>query len=483
MSPNPEHHLTLELQDVVQGRPPRSQFYLNQPDLVGSLGGQGSQNWPVMGAAVSYCLDLPGLREKWLAFFAKSMEGLFMGTECWSSTYGLWGHALPVAAVHTHAVAEGQADVAAGALGWLRVFWGVYRECTAPDGTILTVGLRSSPWHDPVQCSTWLAWVRAMALGEDQSRWQALGRTVGLGMRQSFITPTATAVKASLAAAMSLGSPPEPFPAFACLTPMHVLRGDGFLAVWLDQNVNSNTPPLAAAAWVNGTVTYLPGPFSQVKKIRGQLDKITVTQSAAGLDYTSSLYPAGQISLPAGGVETVYGDGNADTGSIPVTPVTPVTPITPVTPVTPITPVTPPVVSEPVIAPPIVPVVPPVIAPIAPIAPIVPADPIVPPVIDPIVPPPEPITPVPPVIPPVDLGRVADLIAGLLLPHRQADEQRSLVAELRAGTTRPLNEIADEVAAFGVGLGQPQAVPWQEAIRMLRGGSAPDTAPSGSPAA
>jgi len=423
---NPEQHLVLELEDVAQGRPPRSDSYLQVPDLVASLGGQGSQNWPVLGAAVSYCLDSPGFREKWLAFFAKSQGGLFMGTECWSTTYGLWGHALPVAAVHTHAVAKGHTDVADGALTWLRIFWGVYRECTAPDGTILTVGMRSSPWHDPVQGSTWLAWVRAMALGEDESRWEAIGRTVGLGMGQSFIPPTATAVKASLAAALSSGSTPGPIPAFTCLTPMHVLSGEGFLAVWVDQNVNGNTPPLAAAAWVNGTVTYLPGPFSQVAKIREQLDKISVTRSATGLDYTSSLYPAGQISLPAGGTETVYGDGNADTGSVT------------------------PVVSEPVVSPPVVPV-----------EPVVPVVPVVPPPIEP----PAPVTP-------VDLGRVADLIAGLQLPHFQVDEQRSLIAELRAGTTRPLNVIADEVAAFGIGPGQPQAVPWQEAIRMLRGESA-----------
>jgi hypothetical protein len=177
MAENPEQHLVLELQDVVQGRPPRSTVYLDQPDLVASLGGDSSQNWPVLAAAIRYSLDETGFREKWLAFFAKSMGGLFMGSECWSTTYGLWGHALPVAAVHTHAVAKGQTDVADGALAWLRVFWGVYRDCTAPDGTILTVGLRSSPWHTPVQCSTWLAWVRAMALGEDLGPWEALGRT------------------------------------------------------------------------------------------------------------------------------------------------------------------------------------------------------------------------------------------------------------------------------------------------------------------
>jgi hypothetical protein len=267
--PNPEQHLVLELEDVAEGRKPRSDFYLQVPDLVTSLGGQGSQNWPVLGAAVSYCLDSPGFSEKWLAFFAASLaasQGLFMGSECWSTTYGLWGHALPIAVVHTHATGKRDADVATGALDWLRIFWGVYRECTAPDGTILTVGMRSSPWHDPAQASTWLSWVRAMALGEDQSRWLAAGHTLGLGMGQSFIPPTASTVKATLAAAMA----PGPIPAFSCLAPMHVLSGDGFLAVWVDHNVNGNTPPLAAAAWVNGTITYLPGLFSQVQRVRGR---------------------------------------------------------------------------------------------------------------------------------------------------------------------------------------------------------------------
>lgn len=404
---NPEQHLVLELEDVAEGHKPRSDSYLHVPDLVASLGGQGSQNWPVMGAAVSYCLDSPGFSEKWLAFFAKS-KGLFMGTECWSTTYGLWGHALGVAVVHAHAIEKGDTDVATGALDWLRIFWGVYRECTALDGTILTVGMRSSPWHDPAQCSTWLAWVRAMVLGEDQSRWQAEGRQLGLGMGQSFIPPTATAVKATLAKAMA----PGPIPAFSCLTPMHVLSGDGFLAVWVDHNVNSNTPPLAAAAWVNGTITYLPGPFSQVDKKREQLDKISVTRSAAGLGYTSSLYGTASIPLPAGGVEAVYGAGEASTGVV--------------------TPLPSPVVSQPVVS--------------------------------------EPTSPVTPEA--VDLGRIADLIASLQVPKRQVGDQRRLVAELRAGPSRPLNEIADEVAAFGIGEGQPQAVPWQTAIKMLREGGA-----------
>jgi hypothetical protein len=130
------------------------------------------------------------------------------------------------------------------------------------------------------------------------------------------------------------------------------------------------------------------------------------------LDYTSSIYPAGQIPLPAGGVETVYGDGNVSTGGVT------------------------PVVSQPVIS-------------------------------QPAVPQPAPVTPGA-----VDLGRVADLVAGLEVPLRQVGDQRSIVAELRAGPSRPLSEIADEIAALGIGPGQPQAVPWQAAIRMLRGESA-----------
>jgi hypothetical protein len=418
MSENPEHHLTLELQDVAEGRPPRTDFYLHQPDLVASLGKDGSQNWPVMATAVLYWLNPDQFREKWVEFFAKSQGGLFMGSECWSSTYGLWGHALGVAAVHTRAVAKGHSDVADGALTWLRIFWGVYRECTAPDGTILTVGMRSSPWHDPAQCSTWLSWTRAMALGEDESRWLAAGRPLGLGMGQSFIPPLARAVKNSLAAAMA----PGPIPVFTCKTPIHVLRGDGFLAVWVDQNVNGNTPPLAAAAWVNGTVTYLPGPFSEIDKERGEFDHISVTRLAEGLVYKSSIYGAGNIPLPAGGVETVHGDGGASTGGV--------------------TPRLEPVTSEPVTPQPVAP--------------------------QPITS--EPVTPVPP--PAVDLAHVANLVAGLQVRPAEVAEQQRLVAELRAGTTRPLSEIADEVAALGIGPGQPQAVPWKEAISLLRGESA-----------
>jgi hypothetical protein len=185
--------------------------------------------------------------------------------------------------------------------------------------------------------------------------------------------------------------------------------------VWLDDNVNGNTPPLAAAAWVDGTVTYLPGPFSEVKKIRQVLDKISVARSADGLDYTSSLYGTGRIPLPAGGVETIYGNGGATAPKEDVTSVAK------------------PVAPQPVT--------------------------------------PDPVAPEPPP-PAVDLARVADLVAGLQVRQVERAEQQRLVAELRAGTTRPLSEIADEVAALGIGPGQPQAVQWREAISLLRGASA-----------
>ncbi len=301
MTQNAEQFLANELQDAAEGRRPRSGEYLRTPPVVSSLGGQGSQNWPIMGASIAYSQGGKGKRDELLDYFAKSRT-CFMGTEFGLGTYCLWGFALPGALVHKAARANGHTDVEAAALEWQRVFWGIVRESTAPDGTILTVGMRASPWHDPNQIATWLGWTRAMALSEDEGRWRAASKPLGLGMEQSFIPPTARALRASLAAGMAPGEIPD----FGSMAPLHVLSGDGFRAVWLDRNVNGNTPPLAAAAWVNGAVTYLP---SGVDRVRQKFDEISVTRDAAGLHYSSSLYGTGTIELPSGGTEVVYGAG------------------------------------------------------------------------------------------------------------------------------------------------------------------------------
>jgi hypothetical protein len=384
--PNPEQRLVAELLAVCQKRKPETREYRRHAGhLVGNVGTQGSQNWPPLGAAVAYLLDEPGMREEWTKFFPVA-KACFMGSEFGFGTYCVWGHMCPVAVVHAHAVARGHEDVAAGALEWLRIFWGLVRVCTAPDDQVMTVGLRGSPWHDPMQISTWISWVRAFALGEDLGRWNSRGRQLGLGIGRSEIPVFAAFARESIASALS----PGPLPEFSCLSPLHVLHADWGLAVWLDENHNSNTPPIAVATWIDGTIEFAP---DTKKKIRRN-DRISVRLEGETLVFESSLYPAQRIALPSAGVETVYGAGE---------------------------------VSEP-----------------------------------------EPVDPVDPT-PSTDLGAIADLVVGLRVPNRKAALQRSLVAELRSGTHRPLNEIAADVEQLGIGPAQPQTKAWRTAIALLRG--------------
>lgn len=303
---NSEQRLVLEVQASVQGLPLPSRQYLSVPDLVAGLTNQGSGNWGPMGWSVKYRQGDPAAGPKWAEFFT-ACRTAFMGDEELSTTYGLWGHLLPIASVHGWAEHLGDAALAAAALEWLRFFFGVYELCRAPDGTILTVGMRSSPWHAPEQASTWLGWVRALARGEDLGFWEALGKKWGLGMGQSFIPPTARAVLPSLAAAAWSA---EPLPAFGLMTPLHVMRGDGWLAIWLEQNVNGNTPPLMGALWRDGAVSYLPDVRADsMRRIRQDFDHASCQLTGGVLSYVSSLYGAQSLPLPGGGQEIVLGVG------------------------------------------------------------------------------------------------------------------------------------------------------------------------------
>lgn len=306
MVQNPEQPLVLELKASVEGKPLPSEVYKTAPDLVAGLMGGGSGNWGPLGWAVAYRQNPRGIRERWLAFFAASRK-LFMGDELLSTTYGLWGHLLPVAAVHEKASREQDEGLATAAFDWLRFYFGAYELCRVPDGTILTVGMRSSPWHAPEQAATWLGWVRALARGEDLGRWEAAGHKWGLGMKQSFIPPTARAVLSSLAAASTAAG----LPPFGTMTPLHVLDADsGQRAVWLEANGNGNTPPLMGAVWRDGHVGFLPDVHGDnMTRIRQQFDHATCRRDAeaGALVYDSNLFGHQVLPLPAGGFETVIG--------------------------------------------------------------------------------------------------------------------------------------------------------------------------------
>jgi hypothetical protein len=83
---------------------------------------------------------------------------------------------------------------------------------------------------------------------------------------------------------------------------------------------------------------------------------------------------------------------------------------------------------------------------------------------------PEP-SPDPPIDAPdrAELTSIADGIAALQLSRAERLLQAEIVAELNAGLpTCSLAQLADQVAAFGIGAGQSQAAVWQELIARLR---------------
>lgn len=307
---NPEQTLILELVAAVQGKKVQTEVYKNVPAVAESLGGQGSQNWPVMGASVRYMTDPASARDSLLAYYEKSKKN-FMGSELFSTEYGLWGHCLPNFAILSHAVSIGDKEIANAAREWLRFYWGVYAACTTSSGEIITVGWRGAPWHDPQQFMTWLAWVRDFSFGGG-ARWEVQGKTLGLGMQQSSTRAIAVALEPTILEVIKsvMDSPPEL--SYATATPIHIVRGaqSPWMAVYLEGNGNGNTPPLMAGVYDGHGFTYMP---QNVARQRQVFDHATVELSPNGniLTYTSSLYGSGTISVPQNIAHVVIGAGSS----------------------------------------------------------------------------------------------------------------------------------------------------------------------------
>lgn len=406
---NPEQDLLQELQAAACGRPLPSEVWRQfEGQVVDALGKQGSQNWPLMAAAICYVqtgANSPVL----LAFFKKS-ETMFMGTELLSPTYGVWGHLLPVAVIHAHAVRVGDAKTAAAALDWLRFFWTLVRACTAPDGSILSIGWRASPWQDAERDSTWLAWVRDFAMGRGTFRWDAAGHRLGLGIGQSPVTAICLAIQLSLVSGLA-----DVGPAFRTLTPLHRLAGDGWLAVYLEANGNGNTPPRMAGLWEpiqGGRVSYLPA--GDLTRKRQEFDHGAVTHDGATMTFNSSIYGTSCFGLPSLAFsETVYGTGEQP-AAVPWEQLQPA-----------------PSAPEPSFT----------------------------------APPPEGEAP--------DFAALAAVVAALQVPHAQVALRDHLAEQIGdAPPPEARASLADALTGLGIGEGQSQAVGWHQVIDALRGSAA-----------
>ena len=281
-------------------------------DLAGSLTSGGSANWPPLGWAVRYRGGEAASREQWLRFFTASRK-TFMGSEMFSLIYW-WGHVLPVAAVAEHAASSGVSDseVAAAANEWLRYYYGVMELARDPQsGVILMVGMRSGG-HLPETATTWLGWLRALARGEDLSRWEADGRRLNLGMKKSSKYRTAKALQGALAKA---AASTEPLPGYGLLSPVHIYQTDEGLAVWCEKNVNGNTTPLMGAVSIFGkSLDYLPKDGG--KRIRQKFEQVTCAPAGNQLVYDSNFQGRQVLPLPGGPVRREITLGMADGGPV-----------------------------------------------------------------------------------------------------------------------------------------------------------------------
>jgi len=70
--------------------------------------------------------------------------------------------------------------------------------------------------------------------------------------------------------------------------------------------------------------------------------------------------------------------------------------------------------------------------------------------------------------PPQALAALADRVARLELARKERAKQAAIVAELQRPLTRPLAAIADDVASFGIGPGQPQKAEQNAIVAALR---------------
>jgi hypothetical protein len=325
--PGPEQDLDLEMQDVIAGRPPRTETYKGFRVVPGQLTGQGSANWPIDSDAINYSANgnALGARDRLLAFLLAE-RGRWMGNEEDSTIYGGM-HLRAWAQIHAAATLGGDGELAAAVLD-VGAVWFLLRllgEC--PDAQILHVGFRSGG-HDP---RSGVAWDRAtLALARHDSA--AIKAAIAAGKKSGAaiaISPQWAAFKMLQPPLTAMLAQAEPWlsslPAGVGLAqPIHfltwressgaVLAQLAFLQGHDGVNGNGNTPPLMAALWQAGALSYLPAAGG--KHFRQQLDVVEMTLTPGLLTYQSNKQGTQTLALPAGEPEhLVIGERASTSGS------------------------------------------------------------------------------------------------------------------------------------------------------------------------
>jgi hypothetical protein len=266
---------------------------------------------------------------------------------------------------------------------------------------------------------------------------------------------------------LGVDQPPPEQPQWKTSTPVHIFVGDdGDVATILEQDTDANTPPALGGTSVGGERYAPPLPW---KHIREKGDGARMTFSADGLrsTYTTAgpyhFYLDTTLELPA------YPRMHHVLGGSSVRELGPGSAAPP-----------PPAVEPPLhkaVDPPSPPPPPPVGPTVRPVDPLPPppSPPGGPPVVRPVEPVPPPLPDSRPFLAASDLAWLATAVGGLQLARSQRPLQGAIVRQLRESSImdrQTATALAGQVASFGIGPGQQQAGPWQQAISRLRTGSA-----------
>jgi hypothetical protein len=338
-----EQFLSWDLVDALDGKPPRDSVWQGPNGLAALESGQGSINMPLLrlgiklraGNAAEQAEAIAGWKEVF-AFFQKQ----WMGSELGSRIYGVW-HMLAVASAldwaQKNPKAPDAADLGALATGWLLYWWCLLKLVEAPDGRLLLVGMRSGG-HEPN--AGVLEWTWALATDGPIDHWEAVAKSLNLGLRQQWIYSAALALKETLrssAAPIRAGQDPLTLiPHYGLIEPYHILKTEGGMAVWIQHNQNGNTTPVAGAVWTPTSLDWLPKDGGN--RIRQKFETIDCRPEGGKLVYDSNFQGHQELDLPPG---KVLADITLPLGTPAVVPVQPDGP----TPIPPTPTPTPPIVS------------------------------------------------------------------------------------------------------------------------------------------
>lgn len=262
----------------------------------------GSENWPMMALAAKMLLGSPAEKAEadisavaWLTE-QKTVRG-WMGSEVGSRVYA-WMHLESVLVFYR----DGSAALRALAGEWLDLYFSWLRQ--AWDAKLLRVlwlGQRSClPGRDQVSLEDDLAaWIN------DAAPFPTHGGTYDRLIIYA-LRPVLEQIKAR----------PSANPAWKTATPVDFYRGDDGVAVRVEAEVNSNTPPTLGASTVGGVLAWAPALPWQDFHMRATGGRCVEGEGV--LAYTAAaVYKPTKVALPTNARRVRLGSGALSGASAP----------------------------------------------------------------------------------------------------------------------------------------------------------------------